>query len=71
MVTQLELDILECAVKWTLVSMTLNKASGSDRIPAELFKILKDGAVKVLYSICLQTGKLSSGQRTGKGQFSF
>ena len=52
MVTQLELDILECAVKWTLGRITLNKASASDRIPAELFKILKDGAVKVLYSVC-------------------
>ena len=48
MVTYLEPDILECKVKWTLESITMNKASGGDGIPAELFKILKDGAVKVL-----------------------
>ena len=49
----------------------MNKASGGDGIPVELFQILKDYAVKVLYSICQQIGKLSSGNRTGKGQFSF
>ena len=49
----------------------MNKASGGDGIPAELFNILKDDAVKVLHSICQQTGRLSSGHRTGKGQFSF
>ena len=49
----------------------MNKASGGDGIPAELFKILKDDAVKVLHSICHKSGKLSSGHRTGKGQFSF
>ena len=49
----------------------MNKGSGSDEIPEELFQILKDDAVKVLHSICQQTGKLSSGHRTGKGQFSF
>ena len=48
-----------------------NKASGGDGIPVELFQILKDDAVKVMHSICQQTGKLSSGHRTGKGQFSF
>ena len=48
----------------------MNKASGGDGIPVELFQILKDDAVKVLHSI-LQFGKLSSGHRTGKGQFSF
>ena len=48
----------------------MNKASGGDGIPVELFQILKD-AVKVLHSICQQIGKLSSGHRTGKGQFSF
>ena len=50
---------------------TMNKASGGDRIPVELFQILKDDAVKVLHSICSKFGKLSSGHRTGKGQFSF
>ena len=70
-VIHLELDILECEVKWTLGSITTNKASGGDRIPAELFQILKDDAVKVLHSICQQFGKLSSANRTGKGQFSF
>ena len=53
-VTHLELDIMECEVKWALGSMTMNKASGGDGIPAELFEILKDDAVKVLYSICQQ-----------------
>ena len=50
-ITHLELDILECEVKWTLGSITTNKASGGDEIPAELCKILKDDAVKVLHSI--------------------
>ena len=68
-ITHLEPDILE--VKWALESTTTNKASGGDRIPVELFQILKDDAVKVLHSICQQIGKLSSGHRTGKGQFSF
>ena len=49
----------------------MNNASGSDGSPVELFQILKDDAVKVLHSICQQFGKLSSGHRTGKGQFSF
>ena len=53
----LEPDILECEVKWALVSVTMNKASGSDGIPAELFLILKDDAAKVLYSICQQIWK--------------
>ena len=53
-VTDLEPDILECEVKWTLGSITTNKASGGDGIPAELFQILKDDVVKVLYSICQQ-----------------
>ena len=51
MATHLESGILECKVKWTLGSITLNKASGGDRIPVELFQILKDDAVKVLHSI--------------------
>ena len=55
--THLEPDILECEVKWTLESITTNKASGSDGIPAELFQILKDDAVKVLHSICQQIWK--------------
>ena len=51
-ITHLEPDILECKVKWALGSITMNKASGGDGIPAELFQILKDDAVKVLHSIC-------------------
>ena len=51
-ITHLEPDILECEVKWALESITTNKASGGDGIPAELFQILKDDAVKVLHSIC-------------------
>ena len=69
MITHLELDILECEVKWALGSVTMNKAS--DEIPAELFQILKDDVVKVLHSICSKFGKLMSGHRTGKGEFSF
>ena len=56
-VTHLELDILECKVKWALGSITRNKASGGDEIPVELFQILKDDAVKVLHSICQQIWK--------------
>ena len=52
MITHLEPDILECEVKWVLESMTMNRASGGDGIPVELFQILKDDAVKVLHSIC-------------------
>ena len=70
-ITHLEPDILECEVKWALQSITTNKASGGDGIPVELFQILKDDAVKMLHSICQQVWKLSSGHRTGKGQFSF
>ena len=70
-ITHLEPDILECEVKWALGSITMSKASGGDRIPVELFQILKDDAVKVLHSICHKFGKLSSGHRSGKGQFSF
>ena len=51
-VTHLELDILECEVRWALGNIIRNKASGGDGIPAELFQILKDDAVKVLHSIC-------------------
>ena len=70
-ITHLEPDILECEVKWALGSILRNKANGGDGIPAELFQILKDDAVKVLHSICQQIGKFSSDHRTGKGQFSF
>ena len=56
-ITHLEPDILECEVKWALESITANKASGGDRIPVELFQILKDDAVKVLHSICQQIWK--------------
>ena len=57
MITHLELNILECEVKWALGSITTNKTSGGDGIAAELFQILKDDAVKVLHSICQQIGK--------------
>ena len=56
-VTHLEPDILECEVKWALESITMNKASGGNGIPVELFQILKDDAVKVLHSICQQIWK--------------
>ena len=71
-VTYLELDILECEVKWAFRSITMNKASGGGEIPAELFHILQDDAVKVLHSICQQIWKTQQWpQATGKGQFSF
>jgi len=54
-ITHLEPDILECKVKWALGSITMNKASGGNGIPVELFQILKDDAVKVLHSICQKT----------------
>ena len=57
MLIYLEPDILECEVKWALGSITTNKASGGDEIPAEVFQILKDDAVKVLHSICQQIWK--------------
>ena len=57
MITHLEPDIQECKVKWALGGIATNKASGSDRIPVELFQILKDDAVKVLHSICQQIWK--------------
>ena len=64
-ITHLEPDILECEVKWALGSITMNKASGGDGIPAELFQILKDDA-----QYASKFGKLCSGHRTGKGQIS-
>ena len=65
-ITHLESDIPECEVKWALGSITTNKASGGDKIPVELFQILKDVGMKYASKL----GKLSSGHRTGKGQFS-
>ena len=70
-ITHIEPGILEWEGKWALGSITTNKANGSDGIPVELFKILKDDSVKVLHSIWQQIGKLSSGHRTGNGHFSF
>ena len=69
-ITHLETDILECEVKWALESITTNKASGGHGIPVELFQILKDDAVKCCTQYVSKFGKLSSGHRTGKGQFS-
>ena len=65
-ITHLEPDILESKVKWALGSITTNKASGGDRIPAELFQILKDDAVKVLHSICQQIWKTQQWPRDWK-----
>ena len=65
-ITNLEPDILECEVKWALESITTNQVSGGDGIPVELFKILKDDAVKEFHSICQQIWKTD-----GKCQFSF
>ena len=71
MITHLEPEILECKVKWTLESINMNKASGGDGIPAELFQVIKDDSVKVLHQYTSKFGKLSSGHRTRKGQLSF
>ena len=57
MIAHLESDVLECEVKWAFRNITANKASGGDRIPRELFQILKDDAMKVLHSICQQIWK--------------
>ena len=65
-ITHLELDILECKVKWSLGSITMNKTSGGDGIPVELFQILKDDAVKVLHSICQQIWKMQQGTQNWK-----
>ena len=70
-ITHLEPDILECEVKWALGSITTSKANGGDGIPAELFQILKDNAVKCGRQYVSKFGKFNSGHRTGKGQFSF
>ena len=69
-ITHLEPDILECEVKWALESITMNKTSGTDGIPVELFQILKDDAVKVLHSVYQQIWKTQQ-WLTGKGQFLF
>ena len=64
MTTYLEPDILECEVKWAFGSITMNKASGGDGIPVELFQILNDDAVKVLHSICQQIWKTQQWKRS-------
>ena len=70
MITDLEPDILKCKVKWALGSITVNRASGGDRIPVELFQILKFDAVKALHSICQQIWK-NSAVATGLEKVSF
>ena len=70
-ITHLEPDILECEVKWALGSITVNKASGVDGIPVELFQILKDDAVKVLNSICQQIWKAQQWPQDWKSSISF
>ena len=71
MVTHLEPDILECEVKWDLGRFTMDKTSGGDGIPAELFQILKMMLLKCYTQYFSKFGKLNSGHRTGKVQFSF
>ena len=70
-ITHLEPDILECEVKWTLGSITTNKASGGDRIPVELFQILKSDAVKVLHSLYQQLWKTQQWPQDWKMSVSF
>ena len=70
-ITHKELDILECEVKWVLGSITMNKASGGDGIPVDLFQILKDDAVKVLHSTCHQIWKTQQWPQGWKNLFSF
>ena len=70
-IIHLEPDILECKVKWALGRITTSKARIGYRIPAELFQILKDDAVKMLPQYASKCGKLSCGHKTGKAQFSF
>ena len=69
--TYLEPNILECEVKWALGSITMNKVNGGDRIPAELFQIVKDNAVKVLHSICQQIWKTQQWSQDWKSSVSF
>ena len=70
-VTSLEPDILGCEVKWVFGRITMNKASGGDRIPDELFQILKDDALTLLHSICQQIWKTQQWPHDWKSQFSF
>ena len=70
-ITHLEPDVLECKVKWSLGSITTSNAGGDDRIPVELFQILKDDAVKMLHSICQKIGEINSGHGTEEGKISF
>ena len=70
-ITHLQPDTLEYKVKWVLGSINMNKAIGDDRIPMELFQILKDDAVKVLHSICQQIWKTQQWPQDWKGHFSF
>ena len=70
-IIHLEPDIFECEVKWALGSVTTNKASGGDGIPGELFKILKMMLLKCCIQYVSKFGKLTSGHKTGKGQFLF
>ena len=70
-ITHLEPDILKCKVKWDLEGITMNRASGGDGIPVELFQILKDALLMCYTQYASKSGKLSSGHRTGKGQVSF
>ena len=70
-ITHLEPDILKFKIKWALGSITMNKPSGGDGIPLELFQILKYDAVNVLHSICQKIWKNQQWSKTGKGQFSF
>ena len=70
-VPHLESDILECEVKWALGNITMNKASGGDGIPAELFQILKMIPLKCCTQYVSKFGKLSNGYWNGKAQFSF
>ena len=70
MVTHLEPDTLECELKWALGSITTNRAGGSDGIPAQLLQVIKMMLLKCYTQYGSKFGKLSSGHRTGKGQFS-
>ena len=70
-IAHLEPDLLEYEIKWALESITMNKASGGDGIPAELFQILKDDVIKCCTQYASQFRKLSNGHKIGKGQFSF
>ena len=70
-ISRLDLDILECEVKWALGSITMNKTSGGDGISVKLFQILNMMLLKCCTQYASKFGKLSSGYRTGKGQFSF